>query len=181
MSSVPCAVIVACCKNSGIGKDGSIPWYIAEDLSHFRRLTTQAPESKQNAVIMGRKTWESLGRKCLPNRYNIVISTTLLQQDHDNVTIAHGLNEALQACSKANVNCAYIIGGSRLYEEALRNAQCSTAYVTHILHHYECDAFFPTDLLMDKFSLVREGSIQTTKNEISFTFCEYKRLKNTKI
>jgi dihydrofolate reductase len=181
MSSVPCAVIVACCQSSGIGKDGSIPWYIAEDLSHFRRLTTHAPEGKQNAVIMGRKTWESLGCKCLPKRYNIVISTTLLEQDHVNVTIVRGLNEALQVCSKENVNCAYIIGGTRLYTEALSNAQCNTAYVTHILRHYECDTFFPTDLLMDNFSLVREGSIQTTANQISFTFCEYNRLKNTKI
>jgi dihydrofolate reductase len=178
-SSVPCAIIVACCQNSGIGKDGSIPWYIAEDLSHFRRLTTQAPEGKQNAVIMGRKTWESLGRKCLPKRYNIVISTTLSPKE--DVTIVRGLNEALQVCSKENVNCAYIIGGARLYEEALRNSQCNTAHVTHILRHYECDTFFPTDLLMDNFSLVCEGSIQTTKNQVSFTFCEYNRLKNTKI
>lgn len=179
MSSVPCAVIVACCKSSGIGKDGSIPWNIPEDMHHFRRVTTHALEGKQNAVIMGRKTWESLGCKCLPNRFNIVVSTTLPPTEH--VTVVSSLNEALQVCSKENVNCAFVIGGARLYREALSNPQCSTAYVTHILRHYECDTYFPVDLLMDNFSLVREGSIQTTNNQISFTFCEYKRLKSTKI
>lgn len=177
MSNIPCAVIVACCKNSGIGNNGTIPWYIPEDMHHFRRLTTHAPEGKQNAVIMGRKTWESLGCKCLSNRYNIVISTTLQKQE--DVTIVSSLNEALEVCYKENINCAFVIGGARLYAEALKNAQCSTAYVTHILRHYECDTFFPTDILMDNFSLVSEGSIQTTKNQISFTFCEYNRLKNT--
>lgn len=178
-SPVPCAIIVACCKNSGIGKDGSIPWHIPEDMQHFRRLTTHAPKGQRNAVIMGRKTWESLGCKCLPNRFNVVISTTLLEQEH--VTVVSSLDEALQICDKENVNCAYVIGGARLYTEALSNPRCNTAYVTHILRHYECDTFFPVDLLMDNFSLVCEGSIQTTKNQISFTFCEYNRLKTTKI
>jgi dihydrofolate reductase len=150
-------------------------------MRHFRTVTTNAPKGKQNAVIMGRKTWESLGCKSLPNRYNIVVSQTLSPQSHNDITIVSSLDEALQHCENVSIHCAYVIGGARLYAEALEHPQCNKVYITHILHHYDCDVFFPVDILMKYFSLVREGSIQTTMNQHSFTFCEYNRLKNTKI
>ena len=107
-------IIAACDQNGLIGINGRIPWYIPEDLQRFKRLTTG------NAIIMGRKTWENLPIKPLPDRFNIVISKkatfgTIPDMD---ITVQASLASALQIAEIEGYQEVFIIGGQRLYEEA---------------------------------------------------------------
>lgn len=105
------SVIVAVNENLVIGKDNKLPWYSSEDLKYFKRITGD------NVVIMGRKTYESIG-KALPNRINIVISNTT---KFDDVITVNSFNEALDEASKYNKEI-FIIGGASLYEQVLKDA-----------------------------------------------------------
>merc|ERR1719421_691737 len=83
MSSPTISVIVATTQKGGIGKDGTLPWKLPEDMAHFKKVTTAAPEGKMNAVVMGRKTWESIPEKFkpLPGRINVVLSRKAAEPD----------------------------------------------------------------------------------------------------
>ena len=123
-------IIAAVAENGVIGRAGKLPWHIPEDLKRFRALTTGHP------VIMGRKTFESIG-KPLPDRKNIVITG---QKDYhrDGIVIVHSLDEALKACSGEK---AFVIGGSSVFEEALPFA--NRLEITQIHRVVEGDVYFP--------------------------------------
>lgn len=104
-------VIVAVNENLVIGKDNQLPWYSSEDLKYFKRITTN------NVVIMGRKTYESIG-KPLPNRVNIVISTTT---NFTEVITVKSFEEALEMASTFDKE-VFVIGGASLYEKVLDGA-----------------------------------------------------------
>lgn len=103
--------IVAMTLNGVIGVDGGIPWDIKEDMKHFKETTTG------HTVIMGRTTWESLGCKPLPNRNNIIVSTTAEPGQHDGATFTNSLDDAIRV---AQSECCdtFIIGGAGLYKSA---------------------------------------------------------------
>ena len=122
-------LIVACAENNVIGKENTIPWHIPADLAHFKALTTG------HTVIMGRKTYESIGR-LLPNRENIIVSTTL--QSIEGAWVVSSLKEALQ---KATGDEIFIIGGARLYQEALPLAEQIEITKVHVSP--EGDTYFP--------------------------------------
>ena len=124
------SIIVAYSKNRVIGNKGKIPWKIKGEQLWFKELTLN------HTVIMGRKTYESIG-KPLDNRLNIVVSSTLFF-DEDNLKTARSLNEAI---SLANSEEVFIIGGQQLYEEAITIAD--TLYITEIDIEVEGDTFFP--------------------------------------
>ncbi len=120
--------------NGVIGRDGQMPWYLPEDLAHFKRLTRGAP------VVMGRKTWDSLPHrfKPLPERQNIVITR---QPDwHENgVQRTSSLDGALQLCKSAAT--VWVIGGAQIYAQALPLAD--VVEVTEIERDYAGDAYAP--------------------------------------
>lgn len=124
------SVIVAVAENGTIGDKNRLLWHITEDMKHFRRITTGHP------VVMGRKTYESLGRP-LPNRRNVVIS----RQDLviEGCEVAHSLEEAL-ALFGADEE-AFVIGGAQIYAEAMPVAD--RFYLTVVEHPYEGDTQFP--------------------------------------
>ena len=101
-------ILVAVSPEGIIGKDNTIPWHYSADLKRFKRLTTG------NTIIMGRKTWESLPIKPLPNRRNIVITRSII----DNVDCFRSIDDALQTC-EGNI---WFIGGAGIYEEAMKKA-----------------------------------------------------------
>ncbi|APW42279.1 dihydrofolate reductase [Rhodoferax saidenbachensis] len=127
-------LIYARAANGVIGKDGTLPWHLPEDLAHFKRTTLGCP------VIMGRKTWDSLPPRFrpLPGRTNIVV--TRQENWHENgAQPAQDLHKALQLCEQsADV---WVIGGAQLY--ALTEPLASTAVVTEIEKDFEGDAFAP--------------------------------------
>ena len=138
-------IIVAIDNDNGIGKNGIIPWSKPNDMANFKRITTTVLDyNKSNAVIMGRLTWESLPSKHLPNRINIIISSTLNQTEYDEITIFQTLNDAIEY-TKNNIMIekVFIIGGERIYQEALLHYDLRYIYVTNILENYNCDKFFP--------------------------------------
>ena len=125
------SLIVAVARNGAIGKDNAMPWHLPADLAHFRRTTLGRP------VIMGRRTWESLGR-ALPGRRNIVVSRRPAYRAPGAEVVA-SLAEAWQAAEGADE--AFVIGGAQLYAEAL--AEADRIYLTEIAGDVAADAFFP--------------------------------------
>ena len=141
-------IIVAYDKHRGIGKDNAIPWYIKDELNYFKQVTTHTNKfMKSNVVIMGRKTWESIpeNHRPLKDRINIVISSTS-STSSASAYFQPSLEAAFQLIDTlANVNNdnIFIIGGERLYTEAIERTDCEKIYVTEIYGSYECERFFP--------------------------------------
>ncbi|MBD9525677.1 dihydrofolate reductase [Paracoccus sp. PAR01] len=126
-------LIVARARNSAIGKDNQIPWHSPEDLKMFQRETTGG------AVIMGRRTWDSLPFKPLKNRLNIVVSRDASLAEH----VASSVPEAIAMAHEAGYNRIYGIGGEAIYREMLPLAD--RLMLTEVdLEIAEADAFFPT-------------------------------------
>lgn len=124
-------LVAAVAANGVIGRHGRLPWHLPEDLKHFKRLTAGHP------VIMGRKTWEAIGRP-LPQRDNIVV-TRQPGYHAPGARVAASFGEAL-ALSRDD-KAAFVIGGSELYRAALPHA--AGLVITEIHRNYEGDASFP--------------------------------------
>jgi len=162
------SLIAAVARNKVIGRDNRIPWRLPEDLKHFRKLTMG------HAVIMGRKTFESIvafSGKPLPGRDNIVI-TRSRDWSVNGCRIAHSLDEALVAVQRGQE--AFVIGGAEIYALALPLA--SRLYMTEIGRDFTGDAFFP------EFDRSRWQEIAREKHEpggeegFGYAFVEYARL-----
>ena len=149
-------IIAAVANNRVIGKDGTVPWHIPEDLARFKQLTIG------HTVIMGRRTFESLDRP-LANRVNIVISSGVI----NGVRCYPSLEFALQALH--NEKEVYIIGGGRLYAEALKYAD--ELRLTLVDREVDGDTYFPpySEYVQNNFHLVSEES------NVGFTFVHYIR------
>jgi dihydrofolate reductase len=128
--ATPLTLVLAMDAQRGIGVDNRLPWHIPEDLAHFKRVTLGQP------IIMGRKTFDSIGRP-LPGRRNIVV-TRNPDWRHDGVETAGSLDDAVRL---AGDGAASIIGGAQIFAEALPVAD--RMIVTEIEHTYRCDTFFP--------------------------------------
>ena len=156
-------LIVAHARNGVIGKENKLPWYLPEDLKNFKRTTLGKP------VIMGRKTWESLGRP-LPGRRNIVI-TRQKSYAAEGAAVVSSLDEALEAIKDAPV--AFIMGGAQIYKEAMPKVQ--VAHVTYINADFEGDAFFEP-LSENEWTLTEEESFPATDaHPFSYCFRIYER------
>jgi len=123
-------LVVALDADNGIGIDNRMPWHLPQDLAHFKRVTLGKP------VIMGRKTFDSIGRP-LPGRRNIVI-TRNADWTHDGAERAGSLDAAIALVGEAP---ASIIGGAQIFNEAIGIAD--TLIVTHIEQRFTCDTYFP--------------------------------------
>lgn len=172
---MPFSVILACTLDCGIGKDGMLPWSLPPDLKRFREITSHTTNANtQNAIIMGRKTWESLPKKPLPNRYNIVVSSHANELKYEGVTFVSSFDSALQhVASRTDIEDVYVIGGTRVFEEALQHPQCQTVYVTMINHAFSCDTFFNPKAL-SQFTM-DELSEEKKYNDISYKFAVFTR------
>jgi dihydrofolate reductase len=126
-------LIVAMDPHNGIGIDGKLPWHIKEDLKLFKERTLN------HKVVMGRKTYESIG-KPLPNRENIVVTRNQSISDIENVKIIHNLEVFLSENEKTEEEI-FIIGGAEIYQVALPYA--NRLAISHINKSYNCDTFFP--------------------------------------
>ena len=136
-------VVVAADRDWGIGKANGLPWpRLRGDLAHFRRTTTTTvKDGAKNAIVMGRKTWESkeVGGKPLPKRLNVVVSRGALEVP-DGVIAARSLDEALAV---KDVETIFVVGGAGLFQEALVDSRLRYVYLTRIEGHFECDVTMP--------------------------------------
>jgi len=140
-------IIVATCKNNGIGYCDTLPWNIKEDLRHFSKLTKG---NGKNAIVMGKNTWESIGSKPLPNRDNFVLSTTMKYEppvlhlhSGSRTFICKNIDEVEMKCRENNYENVWIIGGETVYKQFLERNCISECLITYIDHEFECDTFFP--------------------------------------
>lgn len=161
------SIIVATAENGVIGKDNQLLWKLSSDLKQFKNLTTG------HSVIMGRKTFESIGRP-LPNRTNIVISR---QQDFvlpEGVLKASSLENAIEL-AKTHVGSEeiFIIGGGNVYEQALKITD--KIYLTEVDANIEGDAFFPTLDMSEWTETSRVSHHKDEKNEYDFDFVVLER------
>jgi dihydrofolate reductase len=157
-------LIVAASENGVIGKANQLPWHIPEDLRYFKTVTSG------KTVIMGRKTFESIGRP-LPNRRNIVI-TRQADFKPDGVEVVSSLAAALSSAEKtsAALDEVFIVGGGEIYRESLGAVR--RAYVTEVHQTIDGDAFFPLDQLKKEFQLI---SRKDFSNPLPFSFMVYER------
>lgn len=133
MTDVRPTLVVAVARNGVIGRDGTLPWRLPDDMRHFKNTTMG------HHVIMGRKTWESL-RGPLPGRTNVVLTRN---RDYraSGATVVTSLDEALKLAGEAGDEEPFVIGGQAVYEAALSRAQC--IHLTRVHAEVEGDATFP--------------------------------------
>lgn len=157
------SIIVAVAANGVIGDKNSLLWHISEDLRFFKRTTSGHP------VIMGRKTFESLGSRPLPKRTNIVITRT--ERTFDGALTAHSLEEAIKLAGEDEE--IFIIGGAQIYREAL--AVADRMYITHVEHDYAGDTAFP-EIDFSQWKLSNEERHERGEEyEYPFAFRTYDR------
>ena len=157
------SIIVAIAQNRTIGHKNALLWHIKEDMRFFRTTTSGHP------VIMGRKTFESLGCKPLPKRTNIVISRS--EREYEGALLAHSLEEAVRMAGDDSE--IFIIGGAQIYKEALSIAD--RLYITRVERDYEGDTSFP-EVDMSQWRLVDEMRHERGEEfEYPFAFLTYDR------
>jgi dihydrofolate reductase len=163
------SIVVAHDSKKGIGKNNSLPWRLSGDLKHFKQITCSAPEGKRNAVIMGRKTWDSLPLKFkpLPGRLNIVVSRQTGLQLPADCRASGSLEEALLLCRSLDLHEIFVVGGAELYSTALFHKDLRRVYLTEIQADFQCDRFFPD--WTARFNLL-PGSQDYSENGIAYSF-----------
>jgi dihydrofolate reductase len=154
-------IIVAVDSQRGIGIDDTLPWRLPEDMAHFKRTTSG------HAVIMGRKTFDSIGRP-LPNRRNIVITRNPAWH-HDGVEAVATLDAAIQLVGQTE---AFVIGGAQIYAQAL--ARANKLVVTEISRKFACDTFFP-ELDFELWEETSREAYHSSLGEFDFAFVCYRR------
>lgn len=171
MSEITLSIVVATARNGVIGKNNQLPWHLPQDLRYFKEKTTGKP------VIMGRKTFESIGRP-LPNRTNIVVTRNPDWQ-HDNIVVCENLANAIEEAKKVlsrgdNISAeAMIIGGAEIYKAAL--PLVDRIYLTLINRDVSGDAWFP-ELSQTEWKLVSVQAGEPDASE-SHEFRVYERKK----
>jgi dihydrofolate reductase len=162
------SMIAAVATNGAIGRNNDLPWHLSSDLKRFKALTTG------HHFIMGRKTWESIGSKPLPNRTNVVV-TRDASFAGDGAVVVHSLEEALELAARANDDEPFIGGGQVIFEQAIHNAD--RMYITRVHADVEGDTFFPEFDDVSEWRLVdAEHFDADAKNDYPYSFLTYDRV-----
>jgi dihydrofolate reductase len=159
------SIIVAIAEDNAIGKDNKLLCHISEDLKRFKKLTTG------HTVIMGKNTYDSLPKKPLPNRRNIVISDNR-NDKYEGCEMAYSIEETLDKCSNDDEN--FIIGGASIYRQFLQYAD--KLYLTRIHKAFDADTFFPL-INFNNWELIEKEPVSiNVDNNISYNYEIYKKI-----
>ena len=145
-------------ENGGIGKNGLLPWHIPEDLKNFKKITLNSP------IVMGRKTWDSLPFKPLPNRRNIILSTNT----HDSLEAYQSIQECIKSLEKDNIDKVFIIGGRSIYKLFFNRAVFLHITFINILEP-GVNEFFPISSKMIKKQFYQKFETKLSENSF-YTF-----------
>ena len=160
------SIIVAKAKNNVIGKNNSLIWHIPEDLKMFKEKTSG------HTIIMGRKTFESLGR-ILPNRHHVILCNDMeMNIDDENVEVLEDISDLKNYMEDENEN--FVIGGATIYR--LLMPYCKKMYITEIDESFDGDVYFP-DIDLNEWKVSEK--IEGTKDENSdfrYSFVTYERI-----
>ena len=158
------SIIVAVSEDWGIGKDNELLWHISEDLKRFKSLTFG------NTIIMGKRTWESLPRRPLPGRKNIVL-TDKEDEIIENSVTAYSIEDALGKCEKNEE--IFIIGGGSIYRQFMPVAD--RLYITHVHKKAPADIYFP-EIDLKIWEITEKEEFKTEgENSIPYTYTIYER------
>ena len=142
----------------GIGKNGQLPWHISEDLKNFKKITLDS------TILMGRKTWDSLPFKPLPNRRNIVLTSTEIP----NIEVYNNINECIKILEKESISKIFVIGGASIYEHFFNYA--THLHITFVnIKSKNLDTFFPISLEHIKQAFIKKSIKKLSKNA-EYTF-----------
>ncbi|KAI5314154.1 hypothetical protein L3X38_043330 [Prunus dulcis] len=181
-------VVVAATREMGIGKDGKLPWRLPSDLKFFKEVTvTTSDPGKKNAVVMGRKTWESIApeHRPLPGRLNVVLtrSGSFDIATAENVVICGSMASALELLAASpyclSIDKVFIIGGGQILREALNAPGCDAIHITEIETDIECDTFIPaidSSVFQPWYS-----SFPKVENSIRHSFTTYVRVSSSAV
>jgi dihydrofolate reductase len=155
---------VAADENNGIGKNNQLLCHLPADLKYFKNLTTH------HAILMGRKTFDSIG-KPLPNRTNIIVSRSDL--NIEGTYCFNSIDEGISFAKSQNETELFIIGGDSIYKQSMD--VLNTVYLTRIHHSFEADAFFPA--LQEEYWQLNQNEFHAAdeKNKFEFSFQTYNR------
>ncbi|XP_057966205.1 bifunctional dihydrofolate reductase-thymidylate synthase-like [Malania oleifera] len=179
-------VVVAAAQNMGIGKDGKLPWRLPSDMKFFKDITvTTSDPVKKNAVIMGRKTWESIPLKDRPlaGRLNVVLtrSGSFDIATAENVVICGSMTSALELLAASpyslSIEKVFVIGGGQILSEYLNAPGCDAIHITEIEIDIECDAFIPAidcSVFQPWYS-----SFPAVENNIRYSFNTFVRVRSS--
>lgn len=159
------SLIVAMDENRLIGKDNQLPWHLPQDLAYFKRMTMN------HKIVMGRKTYESIG-KPLPGRENIII-TRDSSYTKDGCKVLHSIDDILEL-SKATDENVFVIGGAEIFKEILPYSD--KLYMTHIHHEFEGDTFFSQLNDSEWETISVESGMRDVKNPYEFDFVVYQKI-----
>lgn len=161
------SIIVATAQNYAIGKNNDLLWHISDDLRRFKALTSG------HTVIMGRKTFDSLPKKPLPKRRNVVLTNTPTFA-YDGVEVAHTVNQVLDMVRDEDES--FLIGGATLYQQFLPYAK--RLYVTWVYQDFDADAYFPV-IDQSVFTLVKITDRQYDEaSGLWYAYADYQRKPN---
>lgn len=159
------SIIVAIAKNNAIGKDNKLLWHLPEDLKRFKRLTTG------HNIIMGRKTFESLGR-VLPNRHHIILcNDAKLNIQDENVEILDDISKLDKYINSEEEN--FVIGGATMYKLLMPYAK--KMYITEIDKDFDGDVYFPEISLNEWNATEREQGPEDNENDFGYEYVTYER------
>jgi dihydrofolate reductase len=167
--------IAACDLDGGIGKNRNMAWYIKKDMKRFREIT--CVNNKTNIVIMGRYTWESIGCIPLAKRINMVVSQTISPRYDDDIKtyFVPSFENALSLSFAMTNHNIFVIGGEKIYLEALSDPRCVNGHLTIVNHIFDCDTFFPIDL-MDNYETIHDGKWEYDDNSnVEYRFIDVVR------
>jgi dihydrofolate reductase len=168
-------LVVAADETGGIGKAGKLPWKLPAEMAFFKRLTTEASAGRQNAVIMGRKTYESIPPKFRPlrNRLNIVLSRDPSHHAEGAENVG-SLDAALDLVRARNdIDRVFCVGGAEIYRIALAHEDCAGIYLTRVHAQFDCDAHLPG--MRGQFRVLSQDGPHT-ENGLTYTFENYRRI-----
>lgn len=164
-------IVVARAENAVIGCNNRLPWRLPKDLQYFKAVTMGHP------IIMGRKTYDSIGRP-LPGRPNIVV-TRQSDWSAEGVIVKHSLDDALAVagtlCTELNVSRIMLIGGANLYEQAF--ARCKRLYLTEVHARVAGDTYFPDFDRTEWQELARESHQADDSNPYDYSFVVMERMQ----
>tara|TARA_B100000780_G_scaffold270781_1_gene230971 strand:+ start:353 stop:844 length:492 start_codon:yes stop_codon:yes gene_type:complete len=159
-------IIAAIGLKNELGKDNDLIWHLPADLKRFKKVTTG------HAIIMGRNTFESIG-KPLPNRRSIIITRNTSYQK-EGCEVVHSLEDAIELIE--DQDDAFIIGGAQIYKEAMEKNLVDQLDITKVHQHFDADVFFPSIGLETWKELSREYFSMDEKNLHNYSFLSYKRI-----
>lgn len=133
-------IVAATCRGRGIGNRGSIPWRVPEDLRMFSAMTKGRGN---NAVVMGRTTWESLPKRPLPGRANIVLTRQSEYKGGDGAIVLGSIDAVREHCEKRQYDTVWVAGGADVYEAFLLSGLVNRCAITFIDADHKCDTLFP--------------------------------------